>query len=68
LASPNEIFRVGIVELGYELDHREIEVRFAAEIRDISLPHSVQTSSEAHPASYPMGTGDPSLGCKAAEA
>jgi hypothetical protein len=32
-------------------------VRFPAGVRDISLRHSVQTGSGAHPASYPMGTG-----------
>jgi hypothetical protein len=26
-------------------------------VQDFSLHHSVQTDSEAHPASYPMGTG-----------
>jgi len=31
-------------------------------------PHRVQTGSEAHPASYPMGTGGPYLGDKAAGA
>jgi hypothetical protein len=32
-------------------------VRFPAGVRDIYLLHSVQTSSETHPSSYPMGTG-----------
>jgi hypothetical protein len=35
-------------------------VRFPAGARDFSLLHSVETGSDAHPASYPMGTG----GCK----
>jgi hypothetical protein len=33
-------------------------VRFPAERSDFSLLHSVQLDSEAHPAVYPMGTGD----------
>jgi hypothetical protein len=32
-------------------------VRFLEGARDSSLFHSVQTSSGAHPASYPIGTG-----------
>jgi hypothetical protein len=31
-------------------------VRFLAGVTNSSLPHSVQTGSEAHPVSYPMGT------------
>jgi hypothetical protein len=31
-------------------------VRFPAEAVHFSLHHRVQTSSEAHPGSYPMGT------------
>jgi hypothetical protein len=38
-------------------------VRFPA-VHDFSLPHSVQTDSGAHPASYPMGTGALSPGVK----
>jgi hypothetical protein len=34
-------------------------VRFAAREIDFFLFHSVQTGSEAHPASYPIGTADP---------
>jgi hypothetical protein len=36
-----------------------------AEAKDISSTHCVQTSSEAHPASYPTGTGGPFSGGKA---
>jgi hypothetical protein len=36
--------------------------------RDVSLLHSVQTGSGAHPASYPMGTGGSFPGDKAAGA
>jgi hypothetical protein len=32
-------------------------VLFPAASRNVSLLHSVQTSSGAHPASYPMGMG-----------
>jgi hypothetical protein len=41
-----------------------IEVRSPAEADDFSSSPSVNTSSEAHPASYPMGTGGPFPGCK----
>jgi hypothetical protein len=34
--------------------------------RDFSLLHRIQTGSGAHPASYPVGTGDPFLGIKKA--
>jgi hypothetical protein len=36
-------------------------ITFTVEARDFSLLHNVQTGSEAHPASYKMGTGDFSL-------
>jgi hypothetical protein len=39
-------------------------VRFLAWGRYFSLFHSVQTGSEAHPASYPMGTGGSFPGSK----
>jgi hypothetical protein len=35
--------------------------RFSTMVR-ISVLHSAQTGSEAHPASYPIGTGDSSPG------
>jgi hypothetical protein len=40
----------------YGLDDRGIVVRFQVAARGFSLLHSVQTGSEAHPASYQMGT------------
>jgi hypothetical protein len=43
---------VGIV-LGYGLDDRGVRVLAVA--GNFSLDHRVQTSSGAHPASYPMG-------------
>jgi hypothetical protein len=43
-------------------------VRFPTWARHFSLLHSVQTGSGAHPASYPMGTGDFSSCVKAAVA
>jgi hypothetical protein len=46
---------VGIA-LGYGLDDRGSRVRFPAEDGNFSLHHRVQTSSVAHPASYPMDT------------
>jgi hypothetical protein len=46
---------VGIT-LGDGLDDRGYRVRFPAGAGNFSLPHRVQNGSEAHPASYPMGT------------
>jgi hypothetical protein len=43
---------------------RTIGVRFPAKANDFSSSLCVQTSSEAHPASYPMGTGGPFPGVK----
>jgi hypothetical protein len=43
----------------YGLDDRAIGVRSLAEAKDFSSSLCVQTSSEAHPASCPMGTGGP---------
>jgi len=40
-------------------------VTFVA-VTNFSTRYRVQTGSEAHPASYPMGTGGSSLGGKAA--
>jgi hypothetical protein len=55
---------VGIA-LGYWLDGRGSGVRFPAGARNFSLHHRcVQNSSGAHPTSYPMGIGVPSLGVK----
>jgi hypothetical protein len=45
---------VGIA-LGYGLDDRGYRVRFPAGAGNFSLHHRIQNSSEAHPASYPMG-------------
>jgi hypothetical protein len=39
-------------------------VRFPAETKDFSSSLCVQTNSEAHSASYPMGTGSPFPGAK----
>jgi hypothetical protein len=50
---------------GYGLDDRAIEVQSPAEARDFSSSLCVQTGSEAHPASCPMGTGGPFPGGKA---
>jgi hypothetical protein len=44
---------------GYGLDDRAIEVRSSAEARDFSSNLCVQTSSGAHPASYPVDTRGP---------
>jgi hypothetical protein len=46
---------VGIA-LGYGLDDRGSRVRFPAGTGNFSLHDRVHNGSEAHPASYPMGT------------
>jgi hypothetical protein len=55
----------GRIVSGYGLDDRVIGVRFPAEAADFSASLSVQTSSGAHPASCPVGTGGPFPGTKA---
>jgi hypothetical protein len=50
---------------GYGLDDRAIEVRSPAEAKDFSSSLCVQTGSEAHSASCPIGTGGPFPGVKA---
>jgi hypothetical protein len=52
---------VGIA-LGYGLDDRGSKVRSPAGAGNFSLHHRVQNGPEAHPVSYPMGTGDSFLG------
>jgi hypothetical protein len=54
------------IALGYGLDDRGSRVRFPAGAGNFSLHHRVQSGSGAHPASYPMGTGDSFSGGKAA--
>jgi hypothetical protein len=49
----------------YGLDDRVIEVRSSTGAEDFSSSPCVQTGSEAHLASYPMGTGGPFPGGKA---
>jgi len=51
--------------LGYGLDDRGARVPAGA--GNFSLYHSVQTGSEAHPASYPMGTTGSFTGGEATE-
>jgi phosphotransferase system HPr-like phosphotransfer protein len=48
----------------YRLDDRAIGVRSPAEAKDFSSSLSVQTGSEAHPASCSMGIRVLSLGLK----
>jgi hypothetical protein len=50
---------------GWATEVLEFESRYGQEF---ALLHVVQTGSEAHPASYPMGTGDSLPGGKAAGA
>jgi hypothetical protein len=47
----------GSIVSDYGLDDRAIEVRSPTGTEDFSSSPYVQTGSEAHPASYPMGTG-----------
>jgi hypothetical protein len=42
--------------LDYRLDDRATGVQSLAEVKDFSFSLCVKTSSEAHPASYQMGT------------
>jgi hypothetical protein len=49
----------------YGLDDRVIEVRSPTGAEDFSSSPCVQTGSEAHPASHPMGTRGPFPGGKA---
>jgi hypothetical protein len=51
--------------LGYKLGDRGSRVRFSVEDGNFSLHHRVQNGSEAHPASYPMGTRGSFPGTKA---
>jgi hypothetical protein len=55
-------------ELGYGQDARGSRVRFPAGAGNFSLPHGLQNSSAAHPASYPTGTKGSFPGGKAAGA
>jgi hypothetical protein len=50
--------------MGYGLDSRGIEVRSSTGVKDFFLLHSVQTGSEAHPASIQWVPVDLSLGVK----
>jgi hypothetical protein len=50
---------------GYGLDYRAIEIWSPAGAEDFSCSLCVQNGYGAHPASCPMGTGDPFLGGKA---
>jgi len=45
-------------QVSYRLDDRGSRVQFLAGVRNFSLNHCIQNGSEAHSASYPMGTGD----------
>jgi hypothetical protein len=49
--------------MGYELDGQG---SIPGKGKNCSLLHSVQTGSEAYPASYPMGTGGSFPGSKSA--
>jgi hypothetical protein len=53
------------IESDYGLDDRAIEVRSSAGANDLSSILCVQTGSEAHPASCPVGTLSTFPGSKA---
>jgi hypothetical protein len=55
----------GSIVSDYGLDVRAIEVRYPTGAEDFSSSPCVQTGSEAHPASYPVGTGGSFPGGKA---
>jgi hypothetical protein len=55
----------GSIVSDYELDDRVIEVRSPTGAEDFSSSPCVRTGSEAHPASYQMGTEGPFPGGKA---
>jgi hypothetical protein len=55
----------GSIVSDYGLDDRVIEVRSPTGAEDFSSSLCVQTGSEAHPASYPMGIRGPFPGSKA---
>jgi hypothetical protein len=55
----------GSIVSDYGLDDWVIEVRSPTVAEDFSSSPCVQTGSEVHPASYPMGTGGPFPGGKA---
>jgi hypothetical protein len=55
----------GIIVSDYGLDDGAIEVQSPSGAEHFSSSPCVQTGSEAHPASYPMGTGGPFPGGKA---
>jgi hypothetical protein len=57
-------WRIYTPSLGYGLDDGDSRVRFPEGAGNFSLHHSVQNGFGAHPASYPMGTRDLSLGVK----
>jgi hypothetical protein len=48
---------MGSIVCDYGLDDRAIEVRAPTGADDFSSSPCVQTGYEAHPTSYPMGTG-----------
>jgi hypothetical protein len=54
----------GSIVSDYGLEDRAIEVRSPTGAEDFSSSPCIQTSSGAHPASYPMGTGGSFLGGK----
>jgi hypothetical protein len=46
------------MELRYELDSRQILVRFPTDLRDLTLLQPIPTSSAAHPVPYSTGIGE----------
>jgi hypothetical protein len=50
------VWMITTIATDYGLDDRMIGIRLPGGTGNFSLRHRVQTGSEAHPASYPMGT------------
>jgi hypothetical protein len=62
------VFPLNLHRVVLKLDDRGSRVRFPAGAEKFSLHHRVQNGSEAHPASYPIGTRGSFLAGKAAGA
>jgi hypothetical protein len=58
------VYSSGSIVSDYRLENWTTGVRYPAEAKDFSSSLCVQTSSETHPASYPVGTGGPFPGVK----
>jgi len=55
---PSDWSQFSVVNIVTRLPARQSGVKIPEDARDLSLPHNVQTSCRAHPASNSLGTGD----------